>query len=443
MRKSVGILFVLLLLLAGTLSAQNDTAQTLTPEQTDLNLKSFDYVWTTIRDKHFDTTFGGLDWQAVHNELRPRVEAAKTMDEARQPFYEMIDRLGLSHFAVIPARVYDNIDRPVQKGDRGGVPGFKVCVVDSQALVFSVTPGSSADAEGVKMGWEVKKVGDQEIPDLFGPIYEEFADSPRLEFYLTRAVSSRLRGPIGDARTMVFVDGNNNEQTKTLTLEEPPGKRVIFGNLPAFYLTTKTDTLADGIGYFAFSCFFEPVTLMGRFNMAMQSFKNAPGMTIDIRGNGGGIGALAMGIAGWFVNQKDLYLGTLSTRDTDLKLVVNPRANPYEGPLAVLVDGGSASSSEFLAGGLQDIGRARIFGTRTVGAALPSIIERLPNGDGFQYAFGNYVSASGRALEGEGVIPDKEVKQSREALLSGRDLVLEAAIDWIETEAGHGDLNKE
>jgi hypothetical protein len=122
----------------------------------------------------------------------------------------------------------------------------------------------------------------------------------------------------------------------------------------------------------------------------------------------------------------------LTTRETELKLIINPRAKTYKGPVAILVDGLSASTSEFLAGGLQDIGRVRIFGTRTVGAALPSMIEKLPNGDGFQYVFGHYVSASGKALEANGVTPDQEVTHTREALLAGRDLMLEAAIDWIE-----------
>ena len=56
----------------------------------------------------------------------------------------------------------------------------------------------------------------------------------------------------------------------------------------------------------------------------------------------------------------------------------------------------------------------------------------MPNGDGFQYAVGNYVSEGGKPLEGEGVEPDVEVKLTRAALLAGRDSVLEAALQWIQ-----------
>jgi carboxyl-terminal processing protease len=119
-------------------------------------------------------------------------------------------------------------------------------------------------------------------------------------------------------------------------------------------------------------------------------------------------------------------------RASSLQFVVFPRPEPFRGPLGVLVDGCSASTSEIFAGGLQDLGRARIFGTRTAGAALPSLFERLPNGDGFQYAVGNYISAGGQPLEGHGVTPDEAVAPSRAALLAGHDPVLDAAVNWID-----------
>jgi carboxyl-terminal processing protease len=100
----------------------------------------------------------------------------------------------------------------------------------------------------------------------------------------------------------------------------------------------------------------------------------------------------------------------------------------------VLVDGLSASGAEVFSGGLQDLARARIFGSRTMGAVLAGQIERLPNGDGFMYVFAGYLSASGRVLEGVGVEPDEQVSPSREALLDGRDLPLEAALSWIRSQ---------
>jgi carboxyl-terminal processing protease len=193
----------------------------------------------------------------------------------------------------------------------------------------------------------------------------------------------------------------------------------------------------DGtIPYVHWSAFFDPASLIPRIGEAITGQLDAPGLILDLRGNPGGIGAMAMGICGWLIDESGLKLGTMTTRDTNLNFVVFPRAETFQGPVAVLVDGCSASTSEIFAGGLQDLGRARIFGTRTAGAALPSIVVKLPNGDGFQYAFANYVSVSGATLEGTGVIPDEEVRPSREGLLSDGDPVLGAAIDWIRAQVG-------
>jgi carboxyl-terminal processing protease len=140
---------------------------------------------------------------------------------------------------------------------------------------------------------------------------------------------------------------------------------------------------------------------------------------------------MAMGAAGWFTSQKGLKLGVMTMRGATLNFVVSPRPNATDAPLAILVDCCSASTSEIFAGGLQDIGRARIFGTRTAAAALPSAFSRLPNGDGFQYIVANYVSTGGKPLEGLGVAPDEVVEPTQKELLAGRDPVLDRAIAWM------------
>ncbi|MFM2125415.1 MAG: hypothetical protein RL328_1866, partial [Acidobacteriota bacterium] len=143
------------------------------------------------------------------------------------------------------------------------------------------------------------------------------------------------------------------------------------------------------------------------------------------------IGGMAMGMAGFLIEKPNQRLGTMFMRDATLNFVINPRPNVFTGPVAVLVDGTSASTAEILAGGLRDLGRARVFGTHSAAAALPSVFTRLPNGDGFQYAVANYVSQGGQTLEGNGVTPDEEVRLTRESLLAGRDAVMDAALAWI------------
>jgi carboxyl-terminal processing protease len=130
-------------------------------------------------------------------------------------------------------------------------------------------------------------------------------------------------------------------------------------------------------------------------------------------------------------------------RDSELRYVTNPRrvngsgdrVEPFAGPLAILVDGSTASTSEVFAGGLQSVGRARIFGQKTMGAVLPSLLDRLPNGDVLQHAIADFATADGRQLEGFGVTPDENVVLQREDLADGHDATLAAAITWMTGES--------
>ncbi len=417
----------------------------LTEEQTRLNVESFDHVWTTIRDKHFDPELGGLDWEAIREELRPQVEEATTMGEARAPMHEMIDRLGQSHFAVIPDEVYEAIGNPGEQGILDGGPGFDVRVSEGQALVTSLSEGSPAAEAGVKTGWVVLAVEGSDLAPKLEKITEQFEGTTWLEGVLSGSVINRLQGPVDESITVTFLDGEDKEQELKIIRVEKKGKKIKVGHLPSMRVWIDTKRLEGNIGYIAFNHFMDPVTVMAKYNKAVQEFADARGLIIDVRGNGGGLPGMSMGMVGWFVKEKNLYLGTVYFRETDLKLIVNPRFPTYTKPVVVLQDGLSASAAEFFSGGAQDLGAATIVGTRTIGAALPSVFERLPNGDGFQYAFANYISAGGEVLEGKGVTPDITVMPTRRALLDGRDPALEVAtaLIWKETaEAEEGKLPK-
>jgi carboxyl-terminal processing protease len=200
----------------------------------------------------------------------------------------------------------------------------------------------------------------------------------------------------------------------------------------------RSERIDGRTGYVAFNAFIDPARLMPRFNEAIASWHDADGIVVDLRGNTGGIGDMLSGMAGWFISAKGTSMGTVVTRSGSLKLAVLPRPAPFTGPVAVLIDELSMSASEVLAQGLRDAGRARIFGRRSAGAVLGSVVERLPNGDGFQYPTARFEFPSGTRVEGVGVLPDVAIPVTRESLLSGRDTVVDAAVQWIRRAAEKG-----
>jgi carboxyl-terminal processing protease len=407
-------------------------APRLTPEQRQLNVDSFEHIWQTIRDKHWDPTLGGLDWPAIREELLPRVAAAETMPAARAVMNDLISRLGQSHFQIIPADYYQDLDLPEAHGAASGEVGIDVRVVAGEALVTAVDQDSWAQRAGVRPGWQILAIDGREITKRLAHLEGEFAGKTFHDLILASAVSGRLQGDIGTKVTVRFLDATGRKLDCDLVRSVPRGRLVNFGNLPPQHVWIETRRLDGGIGYIAFNMFLDPTNVMQAFNDAMTTYLDAPGVIIDLRGNPGGLGAMAMGMAGWLVDRPGQRLGTMRMRENEIKFVMSVRPSTYAGPVAVLVDGLSASTSEILAGGLQDLGRARVFGSRSAGMALPSQIERLANGDGFQYAFANYISEGGQVLEGSGVTPDVVAEPTRAALLEGRDPALDAAIAWIQ-----------
>jgi carboxyl-terminal processing protease len=406
----------------------------LTPTEHAANLASFDEIWNTVRERHWDATLGGVDWEAARAELRPRVVAATDAEAARAVMRDLLGRLRQSHFNIIPASVYAAVSHsPSEAGD--GVTGIRIAVIDGVAVVRAVDPGSSASEAGIGPGWVIERINGTAVADLLAPIQETYAASSLREARLVGAVESRLEGPTGTHLPVELRNAADRPVTCELTLRTPPGKRVGLGHLPPQHVRLERRTLAGGVAYVSLNYFLDPAGVLPALDAVADELAAAPGVVLDLRGNPGGIAGMGTGLAGLFLAERNRALGTMRTRDATLKLTVNPRARTVSSPLAVLIDATSASTSEFVAGGLQDLGRARVFGARSAGAALPSVITRLPNGDGFQYAVASYTSAGGAPLEGVGVTPDETVVLTRAALLAGADPVLDAALRWIATES--------
>lgn len=416
------------------LAGEQKAAAKLTGPERARNVESFEEAWQTIRDQHWDPDLGGMDWEAVRGEVQPRVEGAQTRSDYLNAMNGMIDRFGQSHFAVVPSQVYDQMQGAAGEGPNDGATGIDVRVIDGSVLVTKVDRGSPAAKSGVKLGWEILRIDGKALGPAIAEAEETFGNKTMLDLVRHRVATGRLAGAVGGSKSVEFRKGSGETATLDIKLVAQKGAKFRLGIFPRSYVWFESEKLEGNVGYIAFNGFMDPVRLMPAFEEAVKSFLDCEGIIIDLRGNGGGLPGMAMGMTGWLVDSDEEYLGTMKLRGAELRLVVNPRLETFNGPVAVLIDGSSASCSEILAGGLRDLDRARLFGVRTAGAVLPAKFSKLPNGDFFYYPIADYFSRSGDRLEGVGVEPDVQAPHRRDALLEGRDVAIQEAKQWIQSQ---------
>lgn len=397
---------------------------------------TFDAVWKIVKDGHFDPAFDTAKWDRLGAELRPKAIEARTAGEFRSVLADLLGRLGLSHYAVIPSTP----DNPGDQLNLSAQPGLDVRLIDRQLIVSSVDADGGAASAGVHAGWIVQAIAGVPVTFMLAGITE--GTPPRLaQLQAWRFAVSRLRGPSGTSVEVSFVDGAGATVTKSIERRQEGGQPVTVGSLPTMYVRVSSSLkptpgggTAGLIGFNVWMTAVDP-----EFQKAMDRFRTADGVVIDLRGNPGGLAAMIMGLAGHFVTER-ATLGVMKTRDSEMRFNANPRlvngagdrVEPYKGPVAILVDGMTGSASECFSGGLQSLGRARVFGQTSMGQALPALFDRLPNGDVLIHAWGDFVTGTGVRIEGRGVVPDEPVALNRAELLAGRDATLEGALAWID-----------
>jgi carboxyl-terminal processing protease len=445
-RGIIGLAFALLLGACATAPVVTPGAPAAgsTPLQRELALQTFDSAWSRINSSYYDPNFRGIDWPGVRDELRPRAEAATTIGELRQVLNEMLGRLGESHFAVIPREQVDPLDGASSRGPGATDAdiGISLRWVEGELTVTDVEPDGAATAAGVRRGWIVQRIDDTEIDRWKSALARAESDVARhgLTVSSVLAAGNLLTGAEGSTVRIRFLDRAGAAIERDIARRPLRGEPVQFGNLPTMFahLQHERRTTEGGscIGIIRFNVWMVPLT--AQFNRAVDELAACKGMVIDLRGNLGGVAGMLMGTAGAFMTEA-VPLGVMRTRQGELRFVANPRRSgadgrprqPFEGPLAVLIDDQSMSTSEVFAAGLQAVGRARVFGVTSPGYALPAMMLRLPTGDVLYHAFANLTDPNGRRIEGAGVVPDVLLPLRRSDLLDGRDRILETALSWI------------
>jgi carboxyl-terminal processing protease len=312
--------------------------------------------------------------------------------------------------------------------------------------VWRVASGSPAERAGVRPGWIVQRIGDTQ-PDSAIAALNTLRDARlrrTLAIQVTARLQSRFEGMPDSSIAADFIDARGTPRQLVMQRQPLPGTPVKLGYMPTFVVSASSWRIPDApvadscIGVVRFNYWLLPV--MQELASAMPSLGACAGIVIDLRGNVGGLAAMLSGVSGFLVDSP-ITLAVVRSRGQELRYDVFPRRadaqgnrwRPYDGPIAILVDALTVSTSEIFAASMRHVTgrRTRLFGERTAGQALPALASRLPSGDVLMHAIGDLRLSSGARIEGEGVRPDVELPLRRADLLAGRDAAMEAALHWI------------
>lgn len=402
------------------------TAQVVANEE---YLSTFETVWQTVNDTYFDPTFGGLDWSEVHERYHPLIAAAENDNEFYKLLNEMLFELNVSHIGVVPPDDLQQID-PVLSAE--GSTGIEVRLVDGNAVITFVEPGSPGAQAGLRPGFVIQSIDGSTIEqisqttELIPPLHDR-----NKRKRITSAILGHLYGSPSTTASVVYLDEHGETHTENIVRASRAGRVVLDDALPPFFIDFEAKRLDSDIGYIRFNAFLPPVDR--KFPEAIESMSDTFGLIIDLRGNHGGAFSVRKALAEKLVGERTLFW-RYERRDGTREVYLEPAEDAYEGLVVVLIDVLSISSAEEFSGGLQAIGRAVIVGERSPGIVVVGEVTQLPNGATFLYPIERTTTVDGSVLEGNGVTPDIEVALDRSSLLQGLDAQLEAAVRYFEDE---------
>jgi carboxyl-terminal processing protease len=238
----------------------------------------------------------------------------------------------------------------------------------------------------------------------------------------TTEVAALVRGPRG-TEVKLLVRRADTPRAFELTLVRD---RI---NIPL--VTSKM--VGDGsVGYISLFDFSQPAGEQLEKDLKAIMAKNPKALIFDLRDNPGGLLTQALDVGdiflkkGTFVIERD-YKGNKKTTDT------TDAGIAQDIPMVVLVNGGSASAAEIVAGAIQDYGRATVIGDKTFGKGSVQSPQMLSNGGQLRVTIERWFTPKDRAIHGIGITPDYIVVNSPDDAKAGKDPQLEAAVEYLQS----------
>ncbi|HYU20486.1 MAG TPA: S41 family peptidase [Chloroflexota bacterium] len=348
------------------------------------------------------------DWRAFFNAYVQLARAARgkleKTDLDRAIVRGMASALNEGHTYYLTPDDFRQAQAQLLNRQRYGGVGVSV---NEEKRIIEVFEGSPAEAAGLRAG------------DQFVAV-----DGKSVEALTAADTSALIRGEPGTpVELTIRRDGT----------AEPISYRLVRAQVRVDWVSHRV--LDNAVGYLRLRSFPTPEA-MASFQMAIERFQEADvrALVLDVRGNGGGSVDTGIQVLSRFIRDGPLFQ-RINRRGGERTVTAFGDYWDRDIPIAVLVDGVSASMSEILAAALKENGVARVIGTRTAGVVAGTNIFPLLDGSGLAVTGEIIKSGRGNPLNGVGVEPDQTVELDPKELRTGHDTQLDAALQYVRQQA--------
>ncbi|TYH89192.1 hypothetical protein ES332_D01G241300v1 [Gossypium tomentosum] len=368
-------------------------------------------AWGLIRETFVDPTFNHQDWDLKLQQTMVEMFPLKSADAAYGKIRGMLSTLGDPFTRIISPKEYQSF----RIGSDGNLQGVGLFITvepkTGHLIVLSCVEGSPAARAGIHDGDELIEINGQ-----------------RLDGVDSEAAAQRLRGQAGTSVTVKLHRGNGSGSGSSIKEVKLPRELIRLSPISSTVIPHRTpDGRLTKTGYVKLSTFSQTAatemknTIHEMENLGVQSY------ILDLRNNPGGLVKVGLDVAKIWLDGNETLVNTVD-RDGHMSPInmANGHALTHD-PLVVLVNEGSASASEILAGALHDNGRAILVGHKTFGKGKIQSITELHDGSALFVTVAKYLSPALHDIDQVGITPDvqctTEMLNSPKETLKGKSSV--------------------
>lgn len=373
-------------------------------------------TWGLIRETFVDPTFNHQDWDLKLKQTMVEIFPLRSADAAYNKISGMLASLGDPFTRIISPKEYQSF----RIGSDGNLQGVGLFInVDPESghmVVMSCVEGSPADRAGIQEGDEILEI-----------------DGERLDGFDGEAAAQKLRGRVGTTVSVKLYSGKGSGNDSSFREVNLPREFISLSPVSSYVILHKApDGNLAKTGYVKLSAFSQ--TAASDMEKAIQEMESqgVQSYILDLRNNPGGLVKAGLDVAQIWLDGDETLVNTIDRDGNMLPINMVDGHALTRDPLVVLVNEGSASASEILAGALHDNGRAILVGNKTFGKGKIQSVTELDDGSALFITVAKYVSPALHDIDQVGIDPDV---QCTTEMLTSESFLKKKSTSSLETDS--------